>query len=34
MDKELKEVLIDIAKLQVEEIELLRQILKELKKGN
>lgn len=34
MDKELYEVLIEMAKLQVEEIELLRQILKELKKGN
>lgn len=33
MDKDLKEVLVDISKLQIEQIALLEQILKELRKG-
>lgn len=33
MNKELYEVLLEMARLQVEQTELLRQILEELKKG-
>lgn len=33
MEKDLKEVLVEIARLQLEQIALMEQILKEFKKG-
>lgn len=33
MEKDLKEVLVEIARLQLEQIRLMEQILKEFKKG-